>query len=337
MNPVDNYFQNDLAIILTARLSSERLPGKALLPVAGKPLISWIAERLSQVGRVILATSDGVEDQPLIDWADDEGYPWYAGDKDDVVSRMHHALLEHAPNAQFVMRGLGDMAFPSVEMLSHAVTTMRAFESDIRLFALAPYAEADIVYGSRESPFSRQGWECVYRNSQTREHVDQFFHEHRDLFKPVYHEAPPSVYFRNYRLEVDWQNDLDMVKGVADEIGMLADVPTIIRFLDEHPEIAKLNHDRVERTGLTTYDYATQRVWMKQLQGQRIVTWSGQVLCPPTDNAQTVFCKSGRHFLGYGVEGTLHLPNGTQIRNGYIKCDCSVLAWQPKISNSKWR
>ena len=47
--------------IIPARYGSTRLPGKALLPIAGKPLIVWVAERAAAaatVSRVIVATDD---------------------------------------------------------------------------------------------------------------------------------------------------------------------------------------------------------------------------------------------------------------------------------------
>jgi 3-deoxy-manno-octulosonate cytidylyltransferase (CMP-KDO synthetase) len=47
--------------VIPARYNSTRLPGKALLPIAGKPLIVWVAERAasaSSISRVIVATDD---------------------------------------------------------------------------------------------------------------------------------------------------------------------------------------------------------------------------------------------------------------------------------------
>ena len=47
--------------VIPARYSSTRLPGKPLLPIAGKPLIVWVAERAAQastVSRAIVATDD---------------------------------------------------------------------------------------------------------------------------------------------------------------------------------------------------------------------------------------------------------------------------------------
>jgi 3-deoxy-manno-octulosonate cytidylyltransferase (CMP-KDO synthetase) len=47
-------------VVVPARYGSTRLPGKALLPLAGKPLIQWVYERArrSGAGQVIVATDD---------------------------------------------------------------------------------------------------------------------------------------------------------------------------------------------------------------------------------------------------------------------------------------
>jgi 3-deoxy-manno-octulosonate cytidylyltransferase (CMP-KDO synthetase) len=47
-------------VVVPARYGSTRLPGKALLPLAGKPLIQWVYERARRSGarEVIIATDD---------------------------------------------------------------------------------------------------------------------------------------------------------------------------------------------------------------------------------------------------------------------------------------
>ena len=47
-------------IVIPARFGSTRLPGKALLPIAGKPMLAWVWERAMQAGaeRVVVATDD---------------------------------------------------------------------------------------------------------------------------------------------------------------------------------------------------------------------------------------------------------------------------------------
>ena len=47
-------------VVIPARFDSSRLPGKALLPLAGKPMLQWVHERAraSRAGEVIIATDD---------------------------------------------------------------------------------------------------------------------------------------------------------------------------------------------------------------------------------------------------------------------------------------
>src|SRR5262245_4874838 len=46
--------------VIPARFDSSRLPGKALLPLAGKPMLQWVHERAkaSRAAEVIIATDD---------------------------------------------------------------------------------------------------------------------------------------------------------------------------------------------------------------------------------------------------------------------------------------
>ena len=53
--------------IIQARMSSNRLPGKVLLPLAGKPMIRHIVDRAkscNNVSKVIVATSLEESDNP---------------------------------------------------------------------------------------------------------------------------------------------------------------------------------------------------------------------------------------------------------------------------------
>src|SRR6187399_580790 len=47
-------------VVIPARFDSSRLPGKALLPLAGKPMLQWVHERARACGasEVVVATDD---------------------------------------------------------------------------------------------------------------------------------------------------------------------------------------------------------------------------------------------------------------------------------------
>jgi len=61
VNPTGSNSQQIAVAVIPARYDSKRLPGKPLLPIAGKALVLWVAERASAaqtVSRVIVATDD---------------------------------------------------------------------------------------------------------------------------------------------------------------------------------------------------------------------------------------------------------------------------------------
>ena len=52
-------------IVIPARFGSTRLPGKALLPIADKPMVAWVWERAMQAGGCLLYTSPSPRDATL--------------------------------------------------------------------------------------------------------------------------------------------------------------------------------------------------------------------------------------------------------------------------------
>ena len=55
-------------IIVQARLTSTRLPGKVLLPLAGAPMLTRLIERLRRVklaDAIVIATTTNTTDDPI--------------------------------------------------------------------------------------------------------------------------------------------------------------------------------------------------------------------------------------------------------------------------------
>lgn len=321
--------RSDLAIILTARMDSTRLPGKAMMDVNGRPLLYWIMRRLSAIGKVILATTKESSDDTLEALAINSKIPVYRGSTDDVISRIDGALCKYHPNARYVLRGLGDCPFMASEIIERACDVMYKTKSDAFVWTLSPSCFP--VYGAREFPYSRDGWNTIVANSGQREHVDAYFHTNRSKFKIIYHEPPGNIYFRPYRLEVDWPEDLQLIRKIASDMSMLSPLPKIISWLDTHGAAAKLNREKVEKTGPSVYEYETYRNWMKTMAGNPIMCWNNKLWEPPSENSTPIFCKSGQCFLGYGHNGILHTKDAIINGNAMLSCSCgSGLNWIKK-------
>ena len=107
MNPTGSNSQPKAVAVIPARYSSTRLPGKALLKIAGKPLIVWVAERAAAaatVARTIVATDDA----RIGDAASAAGF-------DVVMTRADHktgtdriAEVAHNLRAEIIVNVQGD-------------------------------------------------------------------------------------------------------------------------------------------------------------------------------------------------------------------------------------
>ena len=119
-NPPSNPKTNAVAII-PARYDSVRLPGKALLEIAGKPMICWVVDRAlaaRNVSRAIVAT----DDQRIIDAVKSAGY-------EAVMTGGHHQsgtdrvaeVAASLEDAEIIVNVQGDEPLISPQTIERAV------------------------------------------------------------------------------------------------------------------------------------------------------------------------------------------------------------------------
>ena len=86
-------------VIIQARMSSQRFPGKMLAPLLGQPVIAHVLDRIAEVTpreMIMVATSEEPSDDPLSDYvANRLGYTVVRGSLDNVVLRFQTALRQH--------------------------------------------------------------------------------------------------------------------------------------------------------------------------------------------------------------------------------------------------
>ena len=122
-NPQNNLHKTTV-VIIPARLASTRLPEKALLDIAGKPMVCWVAERAlaaRNVDRVIVAT-----DSDLILHA------VHANGLEAVMTSETHAsgtdriaeVAASIPEAEIIVNLQGDEPLISPETIERAVAQM---------------------------------------------------------------------------------------------------------------------------------------------------------------------------------------------------------------------
>ena len=118
------YPVNRTVAIVPARLASTRLPGKALVEIAGKPMVCWVAERARaarNVDRVIVAT----DSQQIVDVVQRNGIEAVLTSPDHTSGTDRVAeVADNIPEAEIVVNVQGDEPMISPATIERAVDTM---------------------------------------------------------------------------------------------------------------------------------------------------------------------------------------------------------------------
>jgi spore coat polysaccharide biosynthesis protein SpsF len=198
---------------IQARMGSSRLPGKMLLPVAGRPLLERLIERIRQsrlIDRVIVATSVSEQDDPLADVATRAGALCFRGDENDVVGRIVLALrtFDVSVNVEFQ----GDNALPDALLVDSIIGYFLKHRDDCDyvsngLRTTFPPGSEVAVYAA--STLIRAEAEALPEHR--REHVGLHIYKRPDLFRCRNYDAPPWLHEPNMHFEVDTPADYGVV------------------------------------------------------------------------------------------------------------------------------
>src|SRR3954470_19546890 len=117
-------------VVVQARTGSSRLPGKVLAPVAGRPMLRLLLDRLAPVAadRVVVATSDRTADDAIEEIASDARVATVRGPEDDVLPRFL-LVLDTYPS-DMVVRVTADCPLTDPAIVDLAVDRLRATGAD---------------------------------------------------------------------------------------------------------------------------------------------------------------------------------------------------------------
>lgn len=117
--------------IVQARMSSTRLPGKVLEPLAGQPLLVRLIERVRQsrlLDQVVVATSTEASDDPIQQLCDEHDVACHRGPLDDVFARFLEVCRRFTPET--VMRLTGDNPLVDPEVIDRVIEAHRDSGAD---------------------------------------------------------------------------------------------------------------------------------------------------------------------------------------------------------------
>lgn len=213
--------------IVQARMGSERLPGKVMREINGKPMISYTLNSLKKskyIDEIILATSTlGIND-PLARYVKSINFNVFRGDENNVLERYKLAADKY--QGDVIIRVTGDCPLIDPIIVDHVVTKFLMYDYD--------YVRLDVPdtfqRGFDVEVFSKVALDKVYDKvccekyiddkeyAHFREHVTYYIYNHQEEFKVGYVNGE-GKYFENrdVNLSVDTEEDFQRVENLLKE------------------------------------------------------------------------------------------------------------------------
>lgn len=233
--------------VVQARMGSSRLPGKVLMPLAGRPVLWHVVHRLHSLtvfDEIVVATSIYPQDDGVVDLVERLGIPGvraFRGSEDDVLERFYLALRDDPPDV--VARVTGDTPLVSTEHLRFLLHRLVDAGLD-GVDAHHEYTGLTLGFGSEAYTYrALVDAHLLSADATEREHVSLFIKRRPHVFRIEYPKPDPAL-CSSLRLTLDYPDDYQVLRRVYEELyrpGEMVSCKEVLRWLSSRPEVTQVN------------------------------------------------------------------------------------------------
>jgi spore coat polysaccharide biosynthesis protein SpsF len=231
--------------LVAARMGSTRLPGKALVDLAGKLALERVIERLQRVPSldgICVATTMLKEDDAICATATSAGASFYRGASDDLLSRLLSAATDYGIDT--IVYITADCPLVDPLIIDRVIAQFQATSCDYasnRLYGYSFPIGMDVEVFSTEA-LARANTSTT--DPRDREHVTTVFYDfpQATCFATTSVIAPQRLRRPEIRLTLDTEEDLAFIRAIYNGMrGVPYGLGDILDFLDANPHLLKLN------------------------------------------------------------------------------------------------
>lgn len=193
-------------------MSSNRLPGKMLMNIAGRPLLGRVIDRVKgakEVTKLIVATSIHKEDDAIEDFCINERIDCFRGNLENVYKRFKDIVLKE--KVENFIRICGDSPLIDSELIDLAVKFSYKEKYDLitNIFPRTfPKGQSIEIISS--IPFIKL--EDFKMTLEQKEHVTKYFYDNAEDFNLK--NLKSSTNFSDLNFCVDTPNDLKRIETI---------------------------------------------------------------------------------------------------------------------------
>jgi len=235
-------------VVVQARMGSSRLPGKVLLPLAGRPLLERMLQRLLAARfpfQVCVATSTATRDEPIRQLCRRIAVPVVSGHPTDLLQR--HLTAAQTFGADVVVKIPSDCPLIDPTVVDQVLGYYAAHEADFDFVTnLQPPSWPD---GNDVEVMPRHVLELAAREATEafqREHTTPFIWDQPERFRiGNVSWGDGRDLSKSHRFTIDYPEDYAFIAGVYDELCTstrpVFELSEILRLLGRKPELLQLN------------------------------------------------------------------------------------------------
>lgn len=207
-----------IVVIIEARMGSSRLPGKVLFPLIEKPVLQHIIERINRskyIDEIVVATTENVLDDKIVEFCLNFDYKYYRGSEDDVLLRV----LNTAKSAQadIIVEICGDCP----------VIDWRHIDKSIELYFSGDYdyisndVEKTFPIGLRVQVYPVSILERINQLTDSEadhEHVTLYIYSNPNKFKILNWCAEGDMIHPELEITLDTAEDYELIKFLFNQL-----------------------------------------------------------------------------------------------------------------------
>lgn len=236
--------QTRVVAIIQARMGSTRLPGKVVREIAGETMLSHVVRRTHQaklVSKVVVATTESPEEAPIMEECLKLQVPVFRGSTNDVLDRYYRAASKY--QADPVVRITSDCPLIDPQTIDWVIRNYLDSRADYTAIGV----EGGFPRGTDIEIFNFAALEKAHAEAKKdyeREHVTPYIYKHPDKFDIHFFQAVGKLMRPHFRLTVDTEEDLQLMKEIFKRLyqgGNVFSIEEVIDLLDQHPELLAIN------------------------------------------------------------------------------------------------
>lgn len=222
-------------VVVQARMSSSRLPGKVLADLAGHSLLEFVIRRLQaaddEIWQVQVATSTSATDDAIEECCRGLDVTCFRGPEADVLGRYMAAAADLG-DGDIVVRATADNPFYCPRRTRAIVAEHRRLEADYTCIENLSYVVPEVMQVA-----ALRAMAALATSLRCREHVTPYFREVVHGFRVVqlptdWHGLRPEI-----RLTVDTLEELDRMAAICHTLagrGLLFPLEEVYSLHDSH-------------------------------------------------------------------------------------------------------